>query len=223
MILTPKALFVLIIYMTSVYTAYYVFEEGVFVAGGDTTDILEPGESAKWQQMISMASSGENVSSRFAFMNNTYGTYRGTWNIWWGIPPGLYHAWGEDDNTAGDPKWYFTSNKWMLNSTFYKYLAGNYTTDDVPWHTQAGHALGSVWKSLGYGFGLLTFNVADSGPDFSDSEVTGDGQMVSEGIPNWLSWFLLLMVLGPWIAIIYWLLPYIIDLIKAIGNLIPFT
>lgn len=66
--------------------------------------------------------------------------------------------------------------------------------------------LGTVINVIVYTIGFMTFNVFG-------------GQVLSDGssLPIWLTWIPFMMVLPVHIAIVYWLAPYVIKLIKAVG------
>lgn len=79
--------------------------------------------------------------------------------------------------------------------------------EDLSWIDSIGAFFGSVLDAFTYLIGFLTF-----------------GLIGAYGIiPVFMQWLLLLMVLPVWIAIIYWLAPYVVKAISAIGNWIPFT
>jgi len=82
---------------------------------------------------------------------------------------------------------------------------------NMSWLDSIGAFFGSIVDAFSYIIGLLTFNIV--GSSLSDGST----------VPAVLSFVPLLMVLPVWIAVIYWIAPYAIKAIQAIGNWIPFT
>lgn len=209
--MNAKTIILLIIYMLLVYTTTHAFtiaSADHFVVGGDRDDLMkETDEVSPFNNMIVLINQNRNLtlSQRFDLMNDTYGTYKGVeWRQWgWlNLIPRRHHIWIND---AG-------METAVLLSDFDKYLAGTLTADDIGYLRGAAQVFESIWKGLGYVTGLLTFNIVGSA-------TLSDGSK----IPPILQFIPLLMVLIPWLIITYWILPYAIKLLKAIGGLIPFT
>lgn len=80
--------------------------------------------------------------------------------------------------------------------------------ENSSWWDAVGSFFGSIVDAFGLIFNFFTFHVAVE---------------KVEGFPSWLNWLALFLVMPVYIAIIYWVAPYCIKAIQAIGNLIPFT
>ncbi len=82
---------------------------------------------------------------------------------------------------------------------------------NMTWIDSIGAFFGSIVDAFGYVIDFLTFST------FRTTIAS------ATEIPTWLMWLPALMVLPVWIAVIYWIAPFAIKAMQAIGNWIPFT
>jgi hypothetical protein len=199
-----------LIYMILVYTCVHAFTltayaSDEFEIGGERQDLFETGENEldEFNSGLVLLCSNDSMtwSDRFDYLNNTYGAYIGLHLTANWLDTGYYHVWRDENDIETK----------IIDWKFDLYKAGKLGYDDISFQEGAGKVLGAIWNSIGRAIGLLTFNIGN--PVLSNGEV----------LPYYVTWLPLMMVLIPWLFIIYWLLPYAIDLLKAIGGLIPFT
>lgn len=195
-----------LIYMLLVYTTVQAFTVSAyddFSVGGSRQDLFNKGD-VDFQTSIITVQQQNNLtgSDAWDYLNSTYGLYQGENFLFNWLDTGWYHVWVDQNGIETT----------MLSWKFDKFLAGTLDYSDNTFQESAGNVLGSIWNSISYVFGFLTFNIV------------GDMQL-SDGssIPWEMQWLPMLMVIIPWILITLWILPYIIDLLKAIGGLIPLT
>ena len=79
------------------------------------------------------------------------------------------------------------------------------------WMSSIGEFFGAIVDAFGYLWNLLSFNITNT--ELSDGT----------HLPPVMTWLPALMVLPVWLAVIYWLMPYAIKAMEAIGSWIPFT
>jgi hypothetical protein len=198
--------------MIAVYTTVHAFTTATaetFQVGGSHTDLLETDDFSDdifQQALVWLSSENMTTSQKWEYMNETYGDFQGVKLIGNWLDTGYYYCWGSYWNNQFDHDCHC-----MIDWKFEKYLDGTLSASDVSFQESAGQVLGSVWDAMGYVTGLLTFNIA--------------GSTLSDGssIPVYLTFIPLFMVLIPWIMIILWIFPYAIEIVKAIGGLIPFA
>lgn len=209
-----KTIVIILIYMMLVYTTVHVFTNATadnFVVGGSRSDLLETeefGDDPFQAALFWLFNDNLSHSEKWDHMNETFGPYRGKKYVFNWFDTGWYHCWGDEWK---DFSLFGNDGYMMKEDIFEKYLDGTLTASDISFQDNAGRILGTIWDAMGYVTGLLTFNIAGS--------TLSDGSTV----PVTLSFVPFLMVLVPWVLITYWILPYAIEIVKAIGGLIPFT
>ncbi len=222
--MSPKGIILMVFYMIIIYTVFHTFTaaartDGFSMGGTDTEkDILQKGyEVDTYEATLENISEGDTIKQRFDAANVSFGWYQGKkfhLSIW--VPVfEMDHLWLKNTSSG-------RTQKWMQESEFDDTIIRGVSTNvSVGFFAQVDRALGTIWNAFGYLFDLITFNVASSGPTFDSV----DGQMIDDPLPGFLTWIPLLLVLIPWILIIYWLFPIFIKLVNAIGSVIrvPFA
>lgn len=195
---------IIVIYMILIYTTVHVFSENYdregFVAGGSRPGLLDKGDVDDFSFTVTSLRE-ENLTGSDAcdWLNETYGTWLGKQYRFSVLPPRFGWEYQFRDPVSGE-------ETWIQVHIMKKIKAGTLDYDDADWTDAVGNFFGAIWNGIGYLINLLTFNIINP--------VT---------LPTWLTWVPFIMVLPVWIMVFYWLFPYLIDIIKAIGNLTPFT
>ena len=197
--MNPKSVLILVIYMILVYTTVHAFtavayNEGDNFVGGDHQDLFDTGNNISGVITLPVDYDDLNRSETYDWFNATHGLSEEVF-IWNWLDTGTYLV--------------FADGTEISTGDFEKILAGTYDASDMEWWDAIGTFFNSVVNAFSYIIGFLTFNIVGS--------TLSDGSTV----PALMMWLPALMVLGPWIMIIYWILPHAIKLIHAIAEIIP--
>lgn len=201
----PSLVVIMIIYMLLVYTTVHVFtisHESEFIVGGERSDLMETGEFGSDLIMIPESYGNMSMSDRWQYLNDTKG---GEPSLIWKTPL-------DDINPLSWGRYYiFPNGDEMRIGQVADFLDGNFDVGQADWRDRASQFFGLMLDAFNYLLSLLVFNI--NNPTFADGSQ----------IPVTLTWFPMLMVLPIWVTIVYWLFPHVIEIIKAIGGLIPLT